>query len=297
MVSQLLAEEQFTCIAANGNTIYAGSTDGIYRSTDGGQTWSALNNGLTIRHTRWLACHNERVFVGTEPASIFVMRESGSAWRECTEVAALRDEHQWFLPYSPESGCIRGFAFSGSRAYAAAEVGGALRSDDGGETWRLCGGSTGDPSLDAPPEAIIYPDVHSVEVHPSSPDVVYAPTGWRFHRSMDGGQTWQASCDCYVRAAWIDPADPDHILIGPATGPDSNGRIDESRDGGRSWNSASNGLDVPWRRHMVERFLQVDDDLLAVLSNGQLIAAPIATLEWKPILTDVRGINAIVWVP
>ena len=111
------------------------------------------------------------------------------------------------LPYSPEAGCVRGFAFHGERAYAAVEVGGVLRSDDGGETWRLAEGSDGNPDLDGPPEPFVYPDVHSIDVHPSSPDLVFAPTGGGFYRSIDGGRTWTLLYDCYCRAAWIDPLD------------------------------------------------------------------------------------------
>ena len=55
------------------------------------------------------------------------------------------------------------------------------------------GGSSGSPSLSASPEPDIHPDVHSIEVHPSSPDLVYAPTGGGFFRSLDGGQTWKLS--------------------------------------------------------------------------------------------------------
>ena len=299
-VSQSLAEKALTCLAiSEAGPIYAGDVDGVYRSTDGGATWHAWMDGLTVRHTRWMACRGDRVFVGTEPASIFVRGAAGSAWRECTGVAALRDQHRWSLPYSPEAGCVRGFAFHGSRAYAAVEVGGALRSDDGGESWSLCAGSSGNPSMSVSPASSFYPDVHSIEVHPSSPDLVYAPDGGGFYRSMDGGGTWQLCYDCYVRAAWIDPADAEHIILGPADGVSSNGRIEESRDGGRSWSKASHGLDVPWRRHMVERFLQVDGDLIAVLSNGELLAAtlasstaPSARLEWKRILPDLPDVNA-----
>ncbi len=285
--------KELTCITANGETIYAGTTDGVFRSIDRGATWLDFYDGLTIKHTRWIMHSADRVFVGTEPASIFISHAGESMWHECSVVSKLRHEHKWFLPYSPEAGCIRGFAFHGTRAYAAAEVGGALRSDDGGATWRLCAGSSGDPSLDVPPAPYIYPDVHSIEVHPSSPDLVYAPTGGGFYRSMDGGRTWQSLYDCYVRAAWIDPIDPEHIILGPADGVSSNGRIEESRDGGRSWQTASNGLDVPWRRCMVERFVQVADELLAVLSNGELLAAPLPVLKWRRILPDILGVNAV----
>ena len=42
---------------------------------------------------------------------------------------------------------------------------------------------------------------------------------------------------------------------------------------------------------MVERFTQAGDELLAVLSNGELWAAPLGTLEWKRLLPEVRGVN------
>jgi len=44
---------------------------------------------------------------------------------------------------------------------------------------------------------------------------------------------------------------------------------------------------------MVERFARVGDELLAILSNGELLAAPLATLEWRYILKDIKGVNAV----
>ncbi len=232
-------------------------------------------------------------FAGTEPANIFVSHNGGDLWRSCPEVAELRDEFKWNLPYSPEAGCVRGFAFHGSRAYAAVEVGGVLISDDKGESWRLADGSDGNPDLQGPPEPFVYPDVHSLEVHPSSPDLVYAPTGGDFYRSYDGGKTWVDLYDCYCRAVWVDPLDSEHIILGPADHVDANGRIEESRDGGKTWLLASNGLKVPWRRGMVERFFEADDELFAVLSNGQLLITSLSNLEWRYILPDVHHVNAI----
>ncbi|MBI3361944.1 MAG: hypothetical protein HY023_12640 [Chloroflexi bacterium] len=291
-----LAAQNVTSVTARGAVILAGTTDGVFRSDDLGRMWHEASIGLTARHVRWLShppATPDLVFAGTEPASIFVSHDKGGSWRECPEVASLRDRHKWFLPYSPEAGCIRGFAFHGQRGYAAAEVGGALRSDDGGERWRLADGSDGRPNFAGPPEAFVHPDVHSIEVHPSSPDLVFAPTGGGFYRSTDGGATWEYLYDCYCRAMWLDPNDAAHLILGPADSVDSNGRIEETRDGGRTWTRASAGLKVPWRRHMVERFAQAGDELLAVLSNGELIAAPLATLEWRRVLLEVEAINSI----
>jgi hypothetical protein len=82
------------------------------------------------------------------------------------------------------------------------------------------------------------------------------------------------------------------MVLSPADGVDRDGRIELTRDGGVTWLMASDGLEVPWPRGMVERFFQVGDELLAILSNGQLLAAPIETLAWRRILPEVGGVTA-----
>jgi BNR/Asp-box repeat protein len=294
--SRGLRDQHVTSVIAREGVILAGTENGIFRSDDEGQTWIETSNGLIAKHVRWMAFHPEISdfeFAGTEPANIFISHDGGESWRNCPEVAGLRDQFKWSLPYSPEAGCVRGFAFHGSRVYAAVEVGGVLVSNDNGETWGLAEGSDGNPDLEGPPEPFVYPDVHSLEVHPSSPDLVYAPTGGGFYRSNDGGKTWKLFYDCYCRAVWVDPNDPQHLILSPADGVDRNGRIEESRDGGKGWALASNGLQVPWRRGMVERFFQADDELFAVLSNGQLLSASLSNLEWYRILPNISDVNAI----
>ena len=140
---------------------------------------------------------------------------------------------------------------------------------------------------------MIYPDVHSIAAHPSEPDLVFAPTGGGFYMTRDGGKTWTLLYDCYARAVWLDVDDADHSILGPADGVDSHGRIEESHDGGKTWQVTSDGLQVPWRRHMVERFEQVGDELFAVLSNGELLVAPLASLQWKRVLTELDDVNAV----
>ena len=294
--SRRLDDQHVTSLSAHGDMILVGTENGIFQSDDGGQTWNEACNGLTARHVRWMAFHPDvsgLAYAGTEPANIFISHDSGDVWRACPEVAQLRDQFKWSLPYSPEAGCVRGFAFHGSRVYAAVEVGGVLVSDDNGETWQLAEGSDGKPDLAGPPEPFVYPDVHSLEVHPSSPDLIYAPTGGGFYRSSDSGRTWKLFYDCYCRAVWVDSQDPNHMILGPADGVDRNGRIEESRDGGETWSLASNGLQMPWRRGMVERFVQADDELFAVLSNGQLLSSSLSDLEWRRILPSIDDVHAI----
>jgi len=223
-----LIDEYVTSVIAREGVILAGTTNGVFRSDDVGQTWCASSAGLALEHVRWLAYHpdvSDREFAGTEPAGIFVSHDGAQTWRACEEVAQLRDRHHWMLPYSPEAGCVRGFAFHGSRAYAAVEVGGVLRSIDSGETWHLAEGSAGKPDLEGPPELFVYPDVHSVVVHPSSPDVIF--------------------------------------------------------------------LGVPWPQHMVERFFQIDDELWAVLSNGDLLVTSLTARAWRKVLVNVKDVTAL----
>ncbi|MDX1687702.1 MAG: hypothetical protein R3248_06935 [Candidatus Promineifilaceae bacterium] len=288
-----LVGHHVTTVIAREGVILAGTRDGIYRSGDGGHSWRGASDGLTVRHVRWLAHHpqiSDRELAGTEPAAIFISQDGASTWRECAEVAELRREHGWRLPYSPEPGCIRGFAFYGQRAYAAAEDGAVLRSDDGGQTWDLAPGSAGHPDH-GPPSGRVHSDVHSVTTHSGSPDRVLAPTGGGLYRSDDGGQTWERLYRCYCRAAWWDPTDPQHIIFGPADGVDRSGRVEESRDGGRTWHAAGDGLDAPWPRHMVERLHHIGDRLWAVLSNGDLFVASLDDLAWRPALPEAGWIH------
>jgi photosystem II stability/assembly factor-like uncharacterized protein len=295
LARRALPGQRLTSVIAREGVILAGSRAGVHRSDDLGHTWRLMNTGLTQPYVRWLAYHpdvSDFEAAGTEPAGLFISRDGGATWRGAPEVPALRDQHGWFLPYSPEAGCIRDFAFHGPRAYAAVEVGGVLRSDDGAQSWRLAAGSDGNPDLAGPPEPFIYPDVHSLHVHPASPDRVYAPTGGGFYLSDDGGATWALRYDCYVRACWVDPADPEHILLGPADGVGSRGRIEVSRDGGRSWQPASAGLEVPWPRDMVERFAPLGQSLLAVLDRGGLLLSPIGRWHWRPLLPEAGRVTA-----
>ena len=288
-----------TSVVAREGVILAGTRQGVWRSDDRGENWVAASEGLAQRHVRWLAFHpdvSDFELAGTEPAGIFISRDGAQTWHPAPEVPRLRDAHRWFLPYSPEAGCVRGFAIHGQRLYAAVEVGGVLRSDDGGHTWGLAGGSDGRPRFSDPAPGMAHPDVHSIEVHPSSPERVLAVTGGGLFRSDDGGEQWRCLYACYCRAAWWDAHDVDHIIFGPADSVDHRGRIEETRDGGHTWQMADANLHTPWSRHMVERLTAISPDLYAVLSNGELWRAAQSDLAWQPtaLPADATAITRMV---
>lgn len=293
--SRGLEGRQVTSVIARGGVILAGTKNGVYRSDDLGESWNWSSNSLTSPHIRWLAYHPQIAdleFVGTEPAGIFYSRDGAHSWTDCQEVNGMRREFNWSLPYSPEAGCVRGFAFLESRGYAAVEDGAVLVSNDRGQTWRLAEGSRG-PADHAPQEGRVHSDVHSVAVHPGDSELVFAPTGGGLYRSADGGASWELLYRCYTRAIWLDPRDPQHFIFSPADSVDRGGRICVTRDGGKNWEEAGEGLETPWPNTMVERFAQSGQDLYAVLSDGRLLRATLDDLQWQVVLDEAGHVNAL----
>jgi len=145
IVKHTLKGKALTSIAVSGEVIIAGTTNGIWRSSDNGKSWHESNDRLSIRHARWIVSSSFTpltFLIGTEPAGIFVSSDGGEKWSSKPEIGKLRDTNGWFLPYSPKAGCVRGFAIAKpdnirGRMYAAVEVGGVLISDDRGKTWNL----------------------------------------------------------------------------------------------------------------------------------------------------------------
>lgn len=265
-----LRTHRVTAVKRIGQVVWIGSTDGLWRSFDGGASVSPVDTGMHPCHVRALAVRPdlpETILVGLEPAIILLTRDLGETWHAAPDVPRLRDEHDWSLPYSPAAGCIRGFAFCGDRVYAAAEVGGVLRSDDAGATWRLLGGG-------------VHPDVHDLAGHHANPDIIHAATGGGRFRSHDGGENWELIGDGYTRAVWTDAARPGVVLTGPARYAGAMGRVERSIDGGDTWMLASDGLEVPMT-HMIESFVGVGSHVVACTSDGGLLMAKIGIWTWR----------------
>ena len=151
--------------------VLAGSYgDGLFRSADGGRTWSTVDAGLTESTFRFLAPdpgHAGTLLAGTEPARIFRSEDGGLTWRELDGITRIDGHERWFLPYSPRAGAVRNVYAPpghGSRLFAAVEVAGLLRTDDGGRSW-VCESVDGDE------------DLHYITGHPHDPDLLYAAMG------------------------------------------------------------------------------------------------------------------------
>ncbi len=96
------------------NTIYAGTASGIYRSVNGGSSFSKLG---TVGHTRSLLINpmdTSTVYAGTYSQGVWVSYDGGSSWQEmndgldATKVNALAiNPDNWVFAGTGSSSCYR----------------------------------------------------------------------------------------------------------------------------------------------------------------------------------------------
>jgi photosystem II stability/assembly factor-like uncharacterized protein len=69
---------------ASPSTLYAGGVDGVFKTTNAGQTWVALGTGL-LSSVRSLAIDPQDsavVFAGTEGGGLYRTTDGGTAWEQ-----------------------------------------------------------------------------------------------------------------------------------------------------------------------------------------------------------------------
>lgn len=207
---------------------------GVWRSDDRGATWRQLP-AYPVEHAHSVVVdpHDARVvYVGSEPAAIFRSRDGGETWQECQSFRAVPESKHWHF-FAPRHAHVRDLAMATDdpqRLYAGLEVGGVVRSTDGGDTWQQLHGP--------------YEDVHSLSVTPARAQALYAATARQPWRSDDGGETWSAIGaglpHRYIVPIAAAPDDPDVVLVSCSTSfQRQTGVLARSTDAGRSWQHAT----------------------------------------------------------
>jgi len=196
--------------------IYAGGeTKGLFVSEDGGATWSPVPAQPPSTHVYSIAVSPlERrdglgaLYVGTEPSSIYKSEDGGRTWSDLESLRKIPSAPTWSFPPRPWTSHVRQIAPSPhdpNLLVVGIELGGVMRSDDGGKTWQ-----------DHPEGA--YKDCHALAVHPERPGLFYEAGAGGFAASLDGGLTWKPMDQgidrryCYSMA--VDFADPELVWVG-----------------------------------------------------------------------------------
>ena len=165
--------------------IFAGAFHGsVQMSADGGKSWEPRANGMTQTNVYSLAARRidgrARLFAGTEPAHLFVSDDLGVNWSEMPSLRTVPSVPKWSFPAPPHVGHVKHVNFdpdNPATIYASVEVGGLLKSTDGGQSWQEFPG--------------LYEDVHRLMIHPRIATFLYAVTGRGLYVSPDAGSHWE----------------------------------------------------------------------------------------------------------
>ncbi len=203
---------------------------GIFRSTDGGETWQKVlykdentggsdvemdpSNPAVIYASLWEAregpWEDNNDFEGSG-GGLFKSTDGGDTWRPLKNgLPADLSQINVTIAASQPSRLYAAFALTARGDYGTDKDLGFYRSDDAGETWYR---ATNDPR---PAMRIGGGDLMVPKADPKNPDVVYS-TSIVTVRSTDGGKTWTSlrgapGGDDYQNI-WINPNDPNIILL------------------------------------------------------------------------------------
>jgi photosystem II stability/assembly factor-like uncharacterized protein len=251
---------------------YAGFRGGgLFRTDDAGKSWKRRGENVLSDKIRALALdpmNPQTIYVGTEPPGLWKSEDEGAGWKEIPGVSRLAKERRWSYPVPVIEPHIRSIAIDPSnpkRLCLAAQVGGLLLSEDGGDSW----------------SDVRYPidlDVHTVTFGSADGKLLYAatgggenfpdptppPKGRPLYRSRDGGKSWESISDSLARTysvpVRVHPKNSQMLFLGVAEEPPplwlnrpakANGALMRSPDGGRSWQQLTAGIPSPFES-MVE---------------------------------------------
>ncbi len=227
--------------AAMGSLWAPGGERGLFRTTDGGETWAPVleiseNTGIADVHfdprnpdVLYAVAYQRRRHVGILVAGgpesgVWKSTDGGETWRDVTRGLPSGDLGRIALAVSPIDPNVV-YAL----AAATEDNSGFYRSPDRGETWvRMSDYIVVDPQY----YGELYPDPHRM-------DRVYA-VDVIIHVTNDGGRTFDQVNTRFRHVdnheIVFDPNDPGYMLVG------TDGGLYESFDGARTWRYLSGNM-------------------------------------------------------
>ena len=139
----------------------------MYRTDDGGLTWRHLAS-YPSDYAHSVLVHPQdaqTVYVGSEPATVFCSHDGGERWEEYAGFRAVPEAQQWFFHAETRHSHVRDLRMAPHDPrclYAGIEVGGVVRSRDGGVSWQQLPGT--------------HDDIHCISLSTARPQTVYVAT-------------------------------------------------------------------------------------------------------------------------
>ena len=222
---------------ARAGLITIATQSGIFRSEDEGDAWRKLAAPapeLAVWSLLVDPSDRDTMYAGYEPSAIFRTRDDGTTW----ELLPVVDDYPPITggPEFPKR--VTGIAVDPANPreiYASLEIGGLLRSLDGGASWEA--------AIDGVYVVEDAVDLHSVVVSPTRPGVVTITTRVGAFQSTDRGRRWRKldvpalrEKGSYCRALTYAPGQPDTLYVGAGNDFDGDkGALFVSDDNGATW--------------------------------------------------------------
>jgi photosystem II stability/assembly factor-like uncharacterized protein len=274
--------------------VYVGTFDqGLYRSRDGGETWALSGEGVPYARVLSVAFAPARrvngstaIYAGTEPSNLYRSEDDGLTWETFPRLPELPSAPTWSFPPRPWTSHVRWIAahpVDPQTVYVGIELGGVMRSRDGGATWE-----------DRKPGSQL--DAHALATHPAAPDRVYEAAGGGIAWSQDTGDTWRPLDDGtdrhYTWGLAVDAVDPDLWYVSAAHGPREAHRNDGDarallyrKRGDAPWEALGGNGTLPKPLPFMPYALLAPRDrpgaLLAGMQNGELWLTEDAGQRWR----------------
>jgi photosystem II stability/assembly factor-like uncharacterized protein len=230
--------------------VFAGTADGVWRSTDRGATFVRAefpDRGKQIWSFLVDGSDPDRIYAGGSPVDVYRSEDGGGSWRKLP-TPAVKERAK--APFAARVMRMAQHPARPQEIYAALEVNGVIRTTDGGETWEDCSADlirlSQLPHLSSKIVSDSYAegmlDGHALAISPADPDAVLLAVRMGLFRSADHGHSWQDlevkrfSPVSYGRDVRVSPKDPKTVYAALSVAAASHdGGLYRSDDAGKTW--------------------------------------------------------------
>jgi photosystem II stability/assembly factor-like uncharacterized protein len=224
----------------NTKTIYAGTYDGVFKSINGGESWTQINTGLSNKEVLSFAIDPKNtnvIYAGTGRDGVYRSTNGGKNWVQMSNGLMNIAEQQWISIHSfaidPENTQTLYTGVWGGQSWG----GGIFKSTNGGESWSQTINGLSKTVING----LLTPvDIKSLTIDPKNTNVIYAGTwGGGVFKSTNKGINWTRISGIgswWVYCLAIDPKNTQTIYTGTNSG------IFKSTDSGKSWIKINTGL-------------------------------------------------------